>query len=95
MSTKRSIRLRCTSLTSGMSSPGKSPTFRADVGRRRDDLRLVPLIVGHPSESSATELNLVLSKYWEDEATFFVISSDFCHWYILLTTLTHLTEVTT
>ncbi|RSH87910.1 uncharacterized protein EHS24_000428 [Apiotrichum porosum] len=46
----------------------------------RDDLKLVPLLVGQPSSSQRDALNTLLAKYWADEATFFVISSDFCHW---------------
>jgi hypothetical protein len=28
-------------------------------------------------------LSEVLGRYWAEEDTFFVISSDFCHWYVL------------
>jgi AmmeMemoRadiSam system protein B len=48
---------------------------------RREDLKLVPLIVGHPPEDRRQAVAAALAKYWADDATFFVISSDFCHWY--------------
>ncbi|AFR95390.1 hypothetical protein C343_03487 [Cryptococcus neoformans C23] len=46
----------------------------------RDDLKLVPILVGHPSASTSVKLSEALAKYWQDDETFFVISSDFCHW---------------
>ncbi|OCF43473.1 hypothetical protein I317_02622 [Kwoniella heveanensis CBS 569] len=50
------------------------------VFKDRDDLRLVPILVGHPSRDTSDKLSEVLAKYWQDEETFFIISSDFCHW---------------
>lgn len=47
---------------------------------RRDDLKLVPLIVGHPSGDASAKIVSALEKYWKDSETFFIISSDFCHW---------------
>ncbi|KAJ9107058.1 hypothetical protein QFC19_002928 [Naganishia cerealis] len=44
------------------------------------DLSLVPLLVGNVSENSAAEYAEVFQEYWEDDETFWVISSDFCHW---------------
>lgn len=38
----------------------------------------MPLIVG--SARSGTKISSILEKYWKDPATFFIISSDFCHW---------------
>ena len=29
----------------------------------------------------------VLGRFWDDPGTFWVISSDFCHWYVLLTAI--------
>lgn len=40
----------------------------------------MPIMVGNPSSSDLVELNKVLEPYWRDPETFFVISSDFCHW---------------
>lgn len=46
------------------------------------DMKLVPLLVGSVSESAAAEYAEVFQEYWEDDETFWVISSDFCHWYV-------------
>lgn len=46
----------------------------------RHDVTVVPLIVGHPPASQVEAISQTLAKYWADPATFFVISSDFCHW---------------
>lgn len=43
-------------------------------------MKLVPLLVGNVSEASAAEYAEVFQEYWNDEETFWVISSDFCHW---------------
>ncbi|KAK8849469.1 AmmeMemoRadiSam system protein B [Kwoniella newhampshirensis] len=50
------------------------------IFKGRDDLKLVPILVGHPDKTTTKKLSQVLGKYWDDEETFFVISSDFCHW---------------
>ncbi|KAK4685780.1 MEMO1 family protein, partial [Tremellales sp. Uapishka_1] len=39
-------------------------------------VKLVPLLVGRASRGVAA----VLAEYWHDEKTFFIVSSDFCHW---------------
>lgn len=44
------------------------------------DLKLVPLLVGSVSPSKVEQLAPVLAELWNDPETFFVISSDFCHW---------------
>ncbi|ODN78410.1 AmmeMemoRadiSam system protein B [Cryptococcus amylolentus CBS 6039] len=44
------------------------------------DISLVPILVGHPSASTSRNLSAALEPYWSDPSTFFVISSDFCHW---------------
>lgn len=46
----------------------------------RRDVKLVPLLVGHPREDKMEAISAALSKYWNDEETFFIVSSDFCHW---------------
>ncbi|KAL1408294.1 hypothetical protein Q8F55_005100 [Vanrija albida] len=46
----------------------------------RDDLKLLPLLVGHPPADKRDAVSAALAKYWADDETFFVISSDFCHW---------------
>ncbi|WWC93045.1 AmmeMemoRadiSam system protein B [Kwoniella dendrophila CBS 6074] len=50
------------------------------VFKDKSDLSLVPILVGHPTHDTLTKLSHVLAKYWQDEETFFIISSDFCHW---------------
>ncbi|ORY34949.1 MEMO1 family [Naematelia encephala] len=46
----------------------------------RDDLQLVPLLVGHVDSKSASKIHQVLAEFWADEETFFIVSTDFCHW---------------
>ncbi|WRT69452.1 AmmeMemoRadiSam system protein B [Kwoniella shivajii] len=50
------------------------------IFKDRKDLTLVPILVGHPNAQTSKELSKVLAQYWSDEETFFIISSDFCHW---------------
>ncbi|ORX37967.1 MEMO1 family [Kockovaella imperatae] len=45
----------------------------------REDLRLIPMIVGQPGRDPKG-MSKTLAKYWEDPETFFIISTDFCHW---------------
>lgn len=47
----------------------------------RRDVKLVPLLVGHPRDDKMKAISAALSKYWNDDETFFIVSSDFCHWY--------------
>lgn len=44
------------------------------------DISLVPLMVGHIPEDSFETYGKVLSKYFNDPETLFVVSTDFCHW---------------
>lgn len=48
----------------------------------RDDVKLVPLLVGHPPASQVDAISATLAPYWDDPGTFFIVSSDFCHWYV-------------
>lgn len=41
---------------------------------------LVPIMVGSTSYDMEQYYGKVLSKYFDEEGTVFVISSDFCHW---------------
>lgn len=43
-------------------------------------IKLVPIVVGQLSVETASALGKVISTYLQDPGTFFVISSDFCHW---------------
>jgi AmmeMemoRadiSam system protein B len=42
--------------------------------------KLVPILVGSTSESTERDFGKLLAKYVADPDTFWVISSDFCHW---------------
>lgn len=104
---KMSIRWKCTSRISGMSSKGMlslaSPASAVSRGHarlinpncspstlprqlsvvltcdsRRDDLKLVPLIVGH--SHGPDNFSKILERYYKDPETFFIVSTDFCHW---------------
>jgi AmmeMemoRadiSam system protein B len=47
---------------------------------RQEDLRLVPILVGQSSAQQGAQLVKVLEPYFRDPETYFIISSDFCHW---------------
>jgi MEMO1 family protein len=49
---------------------------------RSKSIKIVPLLVGSVSQSSMVKYADVLSRYWNDQGTFWVISSDFCHWFV-------------
>ena len=42
--------------------------------------KIVPIMVGSCKPNQHALYGQILSKYFEDESTLFVISSDFCHW---------------
>lgn len=44
------------------------------------DVKIVPIVVGALSEDTEREFGRVFSPWLGDGETFFVISSDFCHW---------------
>lgn len=44
------------------------------------DVKVVPIVVGSLSEDKERQFGRVLSSWIGDGETFFVISSDFCHW---------------
>ncbi|GHJ84057.1 hypothetical protein NliqN6_0459 [Naganishia liquefaciens] len=50
------------------------------VFQHSPEMKLVPLLVGNVSETTTAEYAQVFQEYWADEHTFWVISSDFCHW---------------
>ncbi|XP_018117386.1 protein MEMO1 isoform X1 [Xenopus laevis] len=50
------------------------------IACHKDDLTIVPVLVGALSESKEQEFGKVFSKYLADPTNLFVISSDFCHW---------------
>ena len=59
------------------------PPHRTYADDRQEDLRLVPILVGHASAEQGEKLAQVLEPYFKDPETYFIISSDFCHWYVL------------
>lgn len=52
----------------------------------RKNIKVVPILVGSISEKSEARFGAILAAYLAAENTFFVVSSDFCHWYVLLET---------
>ncbi|KAJ9117982.1 hypothetical protein QFC20_000263 [Naganishia adeliensis] len=44
------------------------------------EMKLVLLLVGNVSETHAAGYADVFQEYWNDSETFWIISSDFCHW---------------
>ncbi|KAK2461882.1 hypothetical protein APHAL10511_006345 [Amanita phalloides] len=44
------------------------------------DIRIVPIVVGAISHSTEAVMGALLAPYLAKDDTFFVISSDFCHW---------------
>ncbi|KAF4651984.1 Protein memo1 [Perkinsus olseni] len=46
----------------------------------RDNLTIVPIIVGVLSPNVERVVGRLLAKYFKDPGTLFIISSDFCHW---------------
>jgi AmmeMemoRadiSam system protein B len=50
--------------------------------RASREIKLVPLLVGSVSANKMDRYAEILSEYWKDPETFWVISSDFCHWWV-------------
>ena len=46
----------------------------------RQDIRVVPILVGGIQKDKEEKFGAVLAPYLEKDDTIFVISSDFCHW---------------
>eukprot|EP01097_Dermamoeba_algensis_P007013 TRINITY_DN438_c0_g1_i4.p1 TRINITY_DN438_c0_g1~~TRINITY_DN438_c0_g1_i4.p1 ORF type:complete len:291 (+),score=42.16 TRINITY_DN438_c0_g1_i4:81-953(+) len=44
------------------------------------DFLLVPIMVGHMDNKALSTFGKILSKYFEQPETLFIISTDFCHW---------------
>lgn len=44
------------------------------------DFKLVPVMVGNTSYKNEEYYAEIFKKYFEDENTIFIVSSDFCHW---------------
>ncbi|NWS41507.1 MEMO1 protein, partial [Probosciger aterrimus] len=50
----------------------------------KDEFTIIPVLVGALSESKEQEFGKLFSKYLADPSNLFVVSSDFCHWVIML-----------
>ncbi|XP_020211574.1 protein MEMO1 [Cajanus cajan] len=46
----------------------------------RQQIKIVPILVGKPSAGNQAMYGQLLSKYVDDPNNFFCVSSDFCHW---------------
>lgn len=38
------------------------------------------MLVGHPPKDKGEKIAQALEPYFRDPSTYFIISSDFCHW---------------
>ncbi|EAR99554.4 AmmeMemoRadiSam system protein B (macronuclear) [Tetrahymena thermophila SB210] len=54
------------------------PYIQKILGQQQ--FKLVPIMVGNLSYQREQEYGQLLSKYFDDDNTVFIISSDFCHW---------------
>jgi len=45
-----------------------------------NNVTLVPIMVGQIDQAQIKSYGVIFAEYLKDENTFFVISSDFCHW---------------
>jgi predicted class III extradiol MEMO1 family dioxygenase len=61
---------------------GSKFSFSCQADKRQEDLRLVPILVGQASAQQGAQLVKVLEPYFKDPETYFIISSDFCHWQV-------------
>jgi hypothetical protein len=77
------IPLKCIFLISDIYSGSEFPlSYWTD--ERQAELRLVPILVGQASAQQGAQLVKVLEPYFRDPETYFIISSDFCHWQVTL-----------
>jgi hypothetical protein len=74
---------RCIFPISDIYSGSEFPTSYC-TDERQEDLRLVPILVGQASAQQGAQLVKVLEPYFKDPETYFIISSDFCHWQVTL-----------
>ena len=50
----------------------------------RKEISVVPILVGAINKEKEEAYGQLLASYLAREDTFFVVSSDFCHWYVAL-----------
>ena len=53
----------------------------------RQDIKVVPIVVGGISKDDEAFFGELLAPFLAREDTFCVVSSDFCHWWILTLSL--------
>lgn len=56
------------------------PFLKYVLDKRQEDVRIVPILVGHPSRQELSQLADVLYTHLIKEGTIMLVSSDFCHW---------------
>jgi len=49
----------------------------------RKDISIIPIVVGAISKEVEAQFGAILAPYLASDDTFFVISSDFCHWFVV------------
>lgn len=76
-----SILLKCIFPTLPRSLKGSYyPLKHAVLTFDRRPMKLVPIMVGSTNPEKEAYYGKLLAKYFDDDNTVFVISSDFCHW---------------
>lgn len=87
---RTSIALKCICRISGRSSKGAAHEYTfcrtGDMYSLlicRKDIQIVPILVGAISKDLEDSYGAILAPYLARDDTFFVISSDFCHWYAI------------
>ena len=53
----------------------------------RQDIKVVPIVVGSISKDDEAFFGELLAPFLAREDTFCIVSSDFCHWWILTLSL--------
>ena len=56
------------------------PLLHYVLGGSNSSAKIVPIFVGSLVQNEERVFGRILSKYFDDPSTLFVISSDFCHW---------------
>lgn len=64
-------------------------TCEADIRKVFENcgIKVVPILVGAISQSKENVFGTLLAPYLKDPETLFVVSSDFCHWFVTSTSM--------
>ncbi|EGR29045.1 mediator of cell motility 1, putative [Ichthyophthirius multifiliis] len=54
------------------------PMLKKQMGDKQ--FILIPIMVGQTNQELDVQYGKIFSKYFDDDSTLFIISSDFCHW---------------